>query len=274
MSELKKKKSWVIWVFLLLIFPVFLWLFVYVSQCVWAHRQEEYKPKIEKVVLTEKTDYDTFFQQTGLGKEAIDTLLQSGDFEKIEEVQDAFCEADNVQCVSVLGWFTRSDRIESSQSAPLVDLRPGDILISFSTHSMGWRHGHAGLVIDEKQILECTSLGKDSRIVKSKHWRKYSNYAVLRVKDSTVHERRRVAEFAKKHLQGIPYYLTAGFVGVKAPDTTKPYFGLQCAYLVWYAWQAFGYDLDSDGGRLVTAQDIWKSDLLELVQIYGMDPPL
>jgi hypothetical protein len=38
---------------------------------------------------------------------------------------------------------------------------------------------------------------------------------------------------------------------------------------VWYAWQVFGYDLDSDGGRLVTVEDIWESDLLEIVQVYG-----
>ena len=33
----------------------------------------------------------------------------------------------------------------------------------------------------------------------------------------------------------------------------------------------FGYDLDSDGGRLVTSADLLHSDLLEVVQVYGMD---
>lgn len=263
MRGLKNKKNWVI-------IPVFLWICIYVLQSGWAHRKGEFVPETEKVTLSETTDYNTFFQQTGLGKDAVDKLRKNDNWKKIDAVQEAFLAKDSVKCIPVLGWFTRSDRIESSESAPLVDLRPGDILLSFSTHSMGWRHGHAGLVIDEKQVLECTSWGKDSRIVKSKHWRKYSNYAVLRVKNATINEQQKVAEFAEKYLQGVPYHLSAGFLGAKAPETTEVYFGLQCAYLVWYAWQTFGYDLDSDGGRLVTVKDIWESDLLEIVQVYGM----
>ena len=41
---------------------------------------------------------------------------------------------------------------------------------------------------------------------------------------------------------------------------------------IWCGWQEQGYDLDSDGGRLVTAKDLFDSELLELVQVYGMDP--
>ena len=33
-----------------------------------------------------------------------------------------------------------------------------------------------------------------------------------------------------------------------------------------------GFDLDSDGGRIVTAKDIANSSLLEVVQIFGVDP--
>lgn len=48
--------------------------------------------------------------------------------------------------------------------------------------------------------------------------------------------------------------------------------GTQCAHLVWYAYRYFGYDLDSDGGFVVTPDDLYHSDLLELVQIYGIPP--
>ncbi|MCI8790350.1 MAG: hypothetical protein HFH92_14885 [Lachnospiraceae bacterium] len=48
--------------------------------------------------------------------------------------------------------------------------------------------------------------------------------------------------------------------------------GTQCAHLVWYAYRNFGYDLDSDGGFVVTPDDLYHSDLLELVQIYGIPP--
>jgi hypothetical protein len=82
----------------------------------------------------------------------------------------------------------------------------------------------------------------------------------------------KLADYAKETLYDIPYHLSAGFIGEKAPDATEPYFGMQCAYLVWYAWNHFGYDLDSDGGRLVTSADLLHSDLLEVVQVYGMEP--
>ena len=44
--------------------------------------------------------------------------------------------------------------------------------------------------------------------------------------------------------------------------------------LPWYAWARQGFDLDSDGGRLVTVADLAASPLLELVQVRGMDPAL
>ena len=231
----KKEKRWEAWTLLLLLFPAFLCLVIYWLQNTWVHEDKDLVSEEEIVKLTKETDYETFFLQTGLGKAAVDKLLKEDDLEKIEVVQRAFLEQDNEECVSVLGWFTRSDRIESSQSAPLVDLQPGDILISFSTHSLGWRHGHAGLALDSERVLECTSWGKKSRIVKSKHWRKYSNYAVLRVKGSSKKEREQVAIYAEETLQGMPYHLSSGFLGKKAPSSDEIYFGLQCAYLVWLA---------------------------------------
>ena len=83
--------------------------------------------------------------------------------------------------------------------------------------------------------------------------------------------RLKVKAYALAHLKGVPYHLSAGFLGKKAPDVNASYFGLQCAYLVWYAWNAFGYDVDADGGRLVTASDILYSDCVEIVQCYGLD---
>lgn len=96
----------------------------------------------------------------------------------------------------------------------------------------------------------------------------------MRVKNVSSEIRSQVADYAKETLYDIPYRLSAGFIGEKAPETTEPYFGMQCAYLAWYAWNHFGYDLDSDGGRLVTSADLLHSDLLEVVQIYGMEPQL
>lgn len=260
------------WIYRALAIMLALFACIYLLQDVWAHRHGYFTPDYEMVELTERSDYETITAQTGLGRPAIERLISSGEMETIREIQSTFFTKAEVECAPIFGWITRSDRIEKKQSPPMVDLQPGDIILSLSTHSIGWRHGHAGLVLDEKYVLECTTLGKNSSIVKVKEWKSYSNYAVLRVKEATQETREEVVSYAKENLCNMPYHLSAGFIGEKAPAIEETYFGLQCAYLVWYAWQHFGYDLDSDGGRLVTAQDLLDSKHLQMVQVYGLDP--
>jgi hypothetical protein len=139
-----------------------------------------------------------------------------------------------------------------------------------STHSLGWRHGHGGLVIDENTVLECAVLGEDSRLRDVEDWRTYADYAVLRVRDVNDELRQQVADYALKHLQGVPYRLTAGLGITKAPETASSGFGMHCFYLPWYAWYRFGVDLDGDGGRMVTAGDLLCSPLLEVVECQRM----
>ena len=176
----------------------------------------------------------------------------------------------SARCTPLLGWFTREDRM-SEPGPALTDLRPGDILVTLSTHTAGWRHGHAGLVIDGGTVLECAVLGQDSRLVGVEHWSTYSCYAVLRVRGADVELGKAVAEYAAERLTGVPYRLTVGLWGEKAPDRDSAGFGMYCIYLPWYAWERFGYDLDGDGGRVVTASDLLASPLLEVVQAYGME---
>lgn len=180
--------------------------------------------------------------------------------------------ATDMVCTPLLGWFTREDRMVAEEEFSFKELKPGDILVTLSTHSLGWRHGHAALVLDEETTLESTVWGEDSCIGQVESWKRYSGFAVLRVKDVSTGMGESVAAYAERELCGVPYHLSAGFVGEKAPDTDMPYFGVQCAYLVWYAWNFFGVDLDSDGGRLVTATDLLEADKLEVVEIYGIDP--
>lgn len=158
------------------------------------------------------------------------------------------------------------------KAPPIVAAQPGDIIISLSTHSFGWKHGHAGLVIDGETTLESRVLGQNSETGSLENWRRFSSYAVLRVKGSTPAQRQAVAQYGMEVLHDVPYRLTAGMFREKAATQESPFFGLQCAYLVWYAWQHFGVDLDSDGGRIVTPRDLCHSDRLEVVQVYGLDP--
>lgn len=247
-------------------------LCLYIMQTFWVHREERFTPNYPHITLTETTDYQTIFMQTGLGKAAIESLLQKNNFKTVIETQEDFFEYTEETCKSTLGWFTRSDRIKKEEAQWLVDLQPGDIILTLSTHSCGWRHGHAGLIIDEESVLECLVLGKDSSVASIRHWNSYSRVAVLRLKGITKEIQQEIVTYAKENLSGVSYCLWAGFWKEKAPEVDKNGFGLQCAYLVWYAYQHFGYDLDSDGGRLVTTQDIMNSDYLQVVQIYGMNP--
>ena len=252
-------------------FAAFLILF-YGSQRLWAHRTGYFSPDYPQILLTQHTDFETVFLQTGLGRPAVEKLLSAGEFQTVGHIQNRFFLPPKAKCTPLLGWFTWEDRLSEDSGIPLIDLQPGDILLTLSTHTAGWRHGHAGLVLDSNTVLESTVLGSRSTPVSAAHWSTYSNYAVVRIKNVTPELQRQVANYGLEHLTGIPYRLLSGLIGPKAPPSDAPWFGLHCSYLVWYAWNHFGYDLDSDGGRLVTAQDLLHSDLVEIVQISGMDP--
>lgn len=261
------------------------------AQTAVAHRPGSFfTPEYEKINLSpalkkaalDETDYELLFLQTGLGRSAVDRLLSAGEVGKaiMFEIQEQFFTPGQVDCTSMLGLFTREDRRKDSNGQPvcapyLVDWRPGDILVTLSTHSFGWRHGHAALVVETAEglsTLECAVLGEDSRFLDAGYWRFYSSYAVLRVKGKSDEARAACAQYAANHLVGIPYHLTAGLIGNKFQNADSRWFGLQCAYLPWYAWKTMGVDLDSDGGRLVSVNDLLHSDQVEIVQLFGMDP--
>ena len=92
----------------------------------------------------------------------------------------------------------------------------------------------------------------------------------LRVRDSSPQQRTAAAEYASAHLAGLPYGFFCGFGAEKAPASPS---SLQCAYLPWFAWQAQGVDLDSDGGRLTTVLDLAQSPHLEVVSSRGQPLP-
>ncbi len=188
------------------------------------------------------------------------------------------------ECRPLLGMFTREDRLcYGSNGLENVSLKPGDILVTVSTHSLGWRHGHAALVIDENTALEAAVLGKDAVLCSMDGWFSYTDVAVLRVycnSECSAGDAGRgigtgmdigeeVARYAVEDLMGRPYRLTAGLLGEKAPAADTRIFGVQCAYLAWYAWQHHGYDLDADGGRLVTCRDLLESENVDVIYKAG-----
>ncbi len=241
------------------------------TQHVVAHIKKPFTPDYAKVELTEETDLNTIFLQTGIGENTARKMIANGRFDEILEAQELFFINDEIACEPLIKWFTREDRLEN-ELVEFYDLQPGDILVTLSTHTWGWRHGHAAIVIDEFTTVESISMGVNSSKGNIRFWQDYSNFAVLRVKDTTYEQGKQVADFCERSLLDKPYSLLSGFGIHKAPDVTSNNFALHCSYLAWYAWNEFDIDLDSDGGRLVTSYDILHSDEVEIVQLYGMDP--
>lgn len=260
-------------------------------QSVWAHRHAAFHPEGEPVDLLpvvsqrvmDQEDYDLVFRQTGLAQAAVDDLRQMGKkgLRFILDAQEKFFAPVESECVTLLfGRFTCEDLLRDDDGvpvygSPIAPLRPGDVVLSFSTHSWGWRHGHAGLVVDaiNQASLEAVQLGVNTYVADMNHWRNYSNFMVLRVKESTQDQRSKVVDFALEHLNDVPYSLLSGIFGPKDQNGAEE-IKTQCAYLPWRAWQEAGVDLDGDAGRIVTVQDLAESDHLEVVQVYGIDPEL
>jgi len=289
-SGKKKRFRWVKAIIICVSVLLAIVLLTMFLQLYWAHRQDIYTPESPKENLANilgnsalsEDDYTTLFLQTGLGKSAVDYLLRQGDVGKDEilNYQTAFYAKHKVHCFPFISYFTCEDKSVDEDGNVIdgpgpVDLQEGDIILTLSTHTFGWRHGHAGLVVDtsgSSETLECAELGTDSSVGDASKWWQYSCYAVVRIKGVTPEMQKAVVDFADAHLVDVPYHLTAGLFGKKAQDYNSKGFGMQCSYLVWYAWNAMGFDLDSDGGQLVTTNDILNSKLVEVVQIYGIDP--
>ena len=172
------------------------------------------------------------------------------------------------------------------------DIQNGDILFSNSTHSLGWRHGHAGMVVDSGngEIIEAAIWGEPSHISKLKYWRTYGKVKHLRIKedvaaqlledmnvprDTTISPALQIgniaSEFAKKYENDVAYSLLTGM-----GEKNQPLDGLdetQCAYLVWHVYYNMGIDIDSDEGWLVTPNDIEGSEYLEQIEAFGYTKP-
>ncbi len=263
-----------------------LWFYL---QGPFAHRLQPFVPQYDRVdlspILVQETlsraDYETLYAQTGLGPAAVDDLLAQGQAgaQQILDTQNAFFVPPGEGDCSLLGITTREHRFRDEDgyliyAAPLAPLKEGDILISLSTHTAGWTHGHAGLVIDPDPdrpvTVESVVLGSLSDTMNANHWRGYTTMMVLRPKadDETRHQ---VAQIARENLVDIPYSLVSGVFGDKFQPLDGPH-DAHCGYLPWYAWMAAGLDLDGDGGRIVAPADLAMSDQVEVVQVYGIDP--
>ncbi len=211
-------------------------------------------------------DYRVIMEQTGLGKAGVDSLSST---KLLEDYQKSYFNEIDFRCCMNSPVSFEEQVIDSRvMLAPLED---GDVLITSSSHVFSWRNGHAAIVVDADRgiTLEAVVIGKNSKTQSTEKWCDYPNFAVLRLKDTKKAERTEIARSAYKYLINIPYQVTIGLFPTKycEPEAVR---GTQCAHLVWLAYAAHGYDIDSDGGLIVTPRDIFNSELFDVVQIYGM----
>lgn len=209
------------------------------------------------------------FQQTGLSRWSVEQLLSQEKESDILVAQDIFFRGVTVEC-ALNTIISREEKLVGEiDGMPVWNVENGDILVTFCSHVLGWRNGHAAIVVDaEKRLtLEAQVMGRPSLILSLDRWEAYPSYVVLRLKEADAGTRSKISDYAAENLADIPYRLTAGFW----PDGQGGPAGTQCAHLVWYAYKQFGYDLDSDGGRIVTPRDLYDSPLLEIIQVYGFD---
>ena len=228
--------------------------------------KEDISGILDKGTLTDG-DYEILYAQTGLTRIGIDRMLERGinGRNRILQIQDDFFSENEVQN-GPFGPFMCMDYI--NRNITNVYLEDGDIIITSSTHFTGWRVGHAGLVTDGMRgsILQADAVGSLSRLGSIRDFNNRVNFIVLSPKvDEEV--KADVCEYAEENLLGKVYDFTAG-VFSKKDSMSKT----QCAHIVWYAYKQFGIDLDYDGGLVVTPRNIAKSPLVEVVQVFGLDP--
>lgn len=228
--------------------------------------------RIDITYLTEKNideytndDYDVIFQQTGLGRPAVEKLSSA---DLLIDYQESYFAEIEYKC-TMNSPVSFEERIVDS-SVLLAPLEDGDVFITNASHVFSWRNGHAAIVVDAENrvTLEAVVIGKNSKVQDTDKWRHYPNFTVLRLKNAKKEERAEIARSAYDYLNDIPYIATIGVIPAKysEPEIAS---GTQCAHLVWLAYAAHGYDIDSDRGLIVTPNDILESDLFEIVQVYG-----
>ncbi len=258
----------------ILIFAVILLVAFHIASCSIG---DYYAPKWEKEDIsalldkenkTEK-DYEALFAQTGLGKDALDTLLKSGNKKEIFEFSEQYFGDGEYERTMLFFPVVMTDK--KAIPTKIAPLQRGDVLVSLSTYTLGFRHGHAGMVLNGErgEILEHFVIGETSKKGRISSFRYYPTLAVLRYKDREI--AKKASDYAEEKLLGVAYNPLSGIIK-KDKSGENPVSSSQCAHLIWQAYKAVGADIDGNGGKLVLPQDFLKCTDFEIVQIYGIKP--
>lgn len=260
---------------------VFAFVFVCVAIYIFADAISAFQPasvidadlETVKSVYAPRQEYQNLFLATGLGKRGVKDTVEQNHVNLLLERLRAQIQAP-VYTKSEYIFFPTTKAevlVDAKKHKRKLDLPPvevGDILITKSTETLLYRHGHAGIVVDDNgKTVESFMLGVPSDTLNVKDWTNYSTLIILRPKERHAETAKKAALYAKDHLMKIPYNLFTGVV--KKDKSVNEVDSTQCAHLVWQAYYAAGLDIDGDGGWLVTPHDITKSSELEVVFSFG-----
>lgn len=215
-------------------------------------------------------DYTFVYRQTGLTKVYFDGSDAVNRTFVLNCQRDLFYDEDISHESPVIG---ASHDCFDDKYMTMVPLERGDVVLSSSVHTLGWSNGHASIVVRggsaaAASTVQAITVGTVSERQGTAWFRRSSNFMVLRPKISR-EQAEDIADWAQQNLIGVPYSLFTGIFNAK--DQTADVQTTQCAHLVWLAYKAFGYDIDSTGGPVVTPKNIANCDLFEVVQVNGFD---
>lgn len=255
-------------------------------------------PRINIENLTGKNELSNYelqiiSEQTGINTTIIKRLLKQDQGQQLLELQEAYYVPVSIVTVRTTPLtvceYVVDEKGEFTKGTNIINLQDGDIVITKNSRFLGWRNGHAGLVVDAEKglVLEAVMLGTNTKLCSIRGWEKYPSFLVLRLKEEFQDNGKleQVVEFAQQKLLDIPYQLHAGVwdkineifesknsnqqEGQVTEIAETALSGTHCAHVIWYAYNQIGIDLDSDGGFFVTPYDIQNSPYLEIIQSYG-----
>ncbi len=264
-----KTKTFYIFMIILLIFVVRHCFCISNMFYVPEYQKQSIDDVLAKDVLTDE-DYSLIFSQTGISPASCRDLIESDKAEIIRRIHALYFEKPKSKKHYIFFPVTCEEKT-LNQKTPMVPLKDGDVLITFNTHTLDWRHGHAAIVTDATcgEILEHKSIGNKSMLSHIESWQKYPAFIILRHTDEEI--AKKAASYAKETLVGIDYNLFTGFIKKDKSDENNPS-GSHCSHIVWQAYKAAGIDVDYNGGSVVTPADIARSETVKTVQVFGINP--
>ena len=170
-----------------------------------------YTPKYSYFKVEKTDSADTVFKGTGLSPWAFEKMKASGEFEKVEALNKLYFKKPESR-KNYIAYPVTAEEKTVNQETPLAPLKNGDILVTFNTHTLSWRHGHLAIVTDAQNgiILEHMAIGQTSCYGYANKWGNYPSFAILRYPDEE--KASMAADYARTHLLDVPYNICAGFV--------------------------------------------------------------